>query len=93
MSLESDKFDPTEMLERLTWSARHILGSVGWRQCGPEVTDFIQNEVHAALLRAFSRAEALYINKMVSQGEERSRLMLESVFAGAELARRESERD
>jgi hypothetical protein len=90
MSLKSDDYDSSETVKQLIWDARGIVGEPGWRMAGPEIEAFIRYRVADALLNAFSKAEALYINDMVKQADQNSRNMVEAVLAGASLAERKA---
>lgn len=91
MSLKSDKYDSSEAVEHLVWDARRAVGEPGWRLVGPELEDFIRHEIAGALLTAFSKAEALYVNEAFHRQEQSSRTLLEGVLAGAKLGRASKE--
>ena len=82
--LMSDNYDTSKAIDRLVWQAEGVIGPAGWRMVGPEVEDFLRCEVSAALLGAFSRAEALYINDAIKTSHGLTVSILESVLAGGE---------
>ena len=81
--LDSDGYDPSEALKRLKWAAAKLLGGPTFRAIEPELADFLDVEVREALVAAFAKAEASYINKMFKQSEESSMNMFKACLAGA----------
>ena len=85
--LKSDGFDADPILDDLREELFYAVGKPVMRMAGPELEGFLDFYVRRALLKAFSKAEALYINDMVKQANQSSRNMFEAVMAGAEVER------
>lgn len=87
MTLEVEKYDTTKEINELRLDIRHRLGDPMYRMVRNEIETFLQNDVGAALKRAFSDAEAIYVFRIFDNSEASSRTLLEGVMAGIELGK------
>ncbi len=93
MTLKSDDYDPSEIVEDLVWRARGVMGKPVWRMAGPEIESFIRNEVTEALFSAFSQAEGLYLNEAIKLSHQHTTTILEAALTGAGVTLREEKAD
>lgn len=91
MTLLSDEFDPTDILEDLRRRAKGRLGPA-YRLFAPEIEAFLEHDVGDALRRAFGKAEGAYVCRMADQAEASSRNVLQAVFAGVEVGKRDAKK-
>lgn len=93
MSLEVDNYDTAKHVEEARAALVGRIGPVGMRLVGPEVEAFIEDDLPYILKLAFSRAEAIYVDRAFKNAQESSGLLLKATLAGVELAEREHRKE